>query len=73
MGLRCATIFIEPPGDGPEFTLVKEWLKRWEGKVRIADYSTGGWEHIWDVEGPEEAIAELPPDLLVASKWAGLN
>jgi len=75
MKLRRATIFVDHPGNGtpPELSLVQEWLKRWEGKVRVADYSTGGWEHLWNVEGPPEAIDELPTELLCSSEWAGLN
>jgi len=49
---------------------VRAWLKKWEGKVRVADYSTGGYEHLWDIEGPEEAIAELPKEWLCDSKWS---
>jgi len=49
---------------------VHAWLAKWAGKVRVADYSTGGFEHVWDVEGPEEAIAELPSGWLCDSKWS---
>ena len=75
MGESRATIFVNHPGDGPppELLLVLEWFKRWEGKVRVADYSSGGWEHLWDVEGPTEAIDELPVELLCGSKWAGIR
>jgi hypothetical protein len=48
---------------------VTAWLERWKPAVRVAGYSTGGWEHHWDVEGPEAAIAEVPARLLCASAW----
>jgi hypothetical protein len=71
MGTRRATIYCDDIGQkrSAEFVLVQDWMKRWEGKVRVADYSSGGWEHIWDVEGPPEAINELPPELLCSSEW----
>jgi hypothetical protein len=73
--LKRATIFVEHPGPRapPEFFWVQDWLARWEGKVRVADYHSGGWEHCWDVEGPVEAINQIPPDLLCYSDWEGLN
>ena len=65
-----ATIFVEHVDDSDDFDVVSAWLKKWEGKVRIENYSTGGFEHIWDVEGPEEAIAELPKEWLCESTWS---
>lgn len=71
-GLRRATIYVDHLGDGtpPELQLVLDWLDRWQDNVRVVDYSTGGWEHSWNVEGPVEAITELPPDLLCDVDWA---
>jgi hypothetical protein len=54
----------------PEYLWVKAWLERWEGQVRVADYSSGGWKHCWDVDGPEEAIREVPDDYQCRSEWA---
>ncbi|HEY4309455.1 MAG TPA: hypothetical protein VGN12_08390 [Pirellulales bacterium] len=70
--LKRATIFVDHAGDAMpvEFDWVQKWLARWEGKLRVAKYETGGWEHLWNVEGPEEAIKEIPPDLLCHSDWA---
>ncbi|WP_161958044.1 hypothetical protein [Azospirillum palustre] len=67
-----ATIFTMDSYDVPSFDYawVERWLKRWNGQVVVVDYSSGGWEHIWDVSGPREAIAEIPERFLCASKWA---
>lgn len=64
------TIFVDHVDDATDFLLIQDWLKRWEGKVKVADYSTGGWEHIWDVEAPPEAVAELPEEFLCSSEWS---
>ena len=65
-----ATIFVEHDKDSDDFDVVTAWLEKWEGKVLIVNHSTGGYEHIWDVEGPKEAIAELPKEWLADSKWS---
>ena len=71
--LKRITIFANDPDDkhSADYQLVIEWLERWKAMLRIANYSTGGWEHIWDVEAPEAVIAEVPDHLLCASKWSG--
>ena len=38
--------------------------------MKVVDYSTGGWEHIWDVDAPLEALQELPKSLFCSSAWA---
>ncbi|MGI1679451.1 MAG: hypothetical protein K6L75_12000 [Cellvibrionaceae bacterium] len=48
---------------------MKTWLEKWKDNVRIADYSTGGWEHIWDLEASEQAISEIPHNWLCSSEW----
>jgi hypothetical protein len=65
-----ATIFVMHDEDSDDLDVVTAWLEKWEGKVRVANHSTGGYEHIWDVEGPQEAIAELPKEWLADSKWS---
>ncbi len=72
MSRRRATLFVDDPAEDrpPEFLFVEAWLERWQGRVLVADYSSGGWEHLWNVEGPEEAIAELPETILCSSDWA---
>ncbi|MGH8710785.1 MAG: hypothetical protein ACREVA_05660 [Burkholderiales bacterium] len=65
-----ATIYVDHVDNSKDFDFVEAWLKKWQGKVRVADYSTGGWEHTWDVEGPEEAISEIPAEWLCESEWS---
>jgi len=47
------------------------WFEKRGTEVVVVHYSTGGWEHIWDVFGPEVAIDEIPSHLLCSSEWAG--
>lgn len=53
-----------------DFFWVQTWLQRWYGVIRIAKYQSGGHEHVWDVEGPDDAIAEVPERLLCISQWS---
>ena len=66
------TIFADDAGDqtSSDALWVRAWLDRWRDDVRVAAYSSGGWEHIWDVEGPEAAVTEVPAHLLCSSEWA---
>ncbi len=75
LSLRRATIFVMAPNeaDPPDYKWVMAWLAKWGSAVVVADYSTGGYEHTWDVEGPQEAIAEIPGGLLCASTWSGIS
>lgn len=70
--MRRITIFADESGDDPsaDAQWVRAWLERWQSRVRVAHYSSGGWEHLWDVEGPPEAIAEVPIHLLCESAWS---
>jgi hypothetical protein len=68
--MKKATIYVDHVDSSKDFDFVQAWLKKWEGKVRVADYSTGGWEHTWDVEAPNEALSEIPSDWLCSSKWS---
>lgn len=54
-----------------EYIAAKKWLKKWEADVEIVEYSTGGWEHIWDVIGTRQAIEDLPDMISCSSDWAG--
>ena len=70
--LKRITIFAGDFGDQPseDYKWVIAWLERWKPAVRVANYSTGGWEHIWNIEDPEAAIAEVPKHLLCWSEWS---
>ena len=49
---------------------VEDWLKRWAGQVRVARFDADN-VFTWDVEGPPEAIAEVPGKYKVwNSRWA---
>ena len=60
--LKKVTIYIDHVDDDADFVFMQHWIEKWKDVVRVADYSTGGWEHIWDLEAPEEAISEIPED-----------
>ena len=66
------SIFVMHDDDPTDFNWVQAWIERWKlvDKLCIADYSTGGWEHYWNIEACAEAIAEVPADYLCASEWA---
>lgn len=68
-----ATIFAGDFGEHPseEYSLVERWLEKWSEVIEVAEYSTGGWEHIWDVSGPKQAIDDIPDEFLCGSDWAG--
>ncbi|MCG3269504.1 hypothetical protein [Yoonia sp. I 8.24] len=70
--IQKATIFVGDFHDHPsqQYTWMQNWLNKWGDKVVVASYSSGGWEHVWDVSGPKEAIKEISQDLLCASEWA---
>lgn len=70
--MRRATIFAGDFEDAPskDAAWVREWLEKWDADVVVVRYSTGGWEHLWDVLGLEAAIDEIPPHLLCTSDWA---
>jgi hypothetical protein len=60
------------PDDGspPDLVLVSGWLEKWKGTVSVKNYSTGGWEHCWDVESPLVALRDIPKRLFCLSDWA---
>ena len=51
-----------------EFTA---WLSAWRKKMSFVshDYGCGCCIHLFDVEGPAEAIDALPKELLTVSAW----
>ena len=57
--------------DGPEERRwVEDWLKRWAGQVRVARFGADN-VFTWDVEGPPEAIAEVPEEYKLSdTPWA---
>jgi len=51
-----------------DFTL---WLNAWKSQLTFVspDYGCGCCIHLFDVEGPKEAIAAIPENLLTVSEW----
>ncbi|MCL2011492.1 MAG: hypothetical protein FWG75_01710 [Cystobacterineae bacterium] len=66
---RKVSIFVEDDEDSTEFDQVREFLARWGSAITIVNYSSGGWEHYWDLLVPESALAEIPEHWLCESKW----
>ncbi len=69
MSLQRITIFVEDDNDPTNYEWVVQWLERWKEDARVADYSTGGWEHLWDIEASDLAVAEVPKGFLCSSVW----
>lgn len=69
--LNRATIFYDQPGreERSDLRLIHQWCERWESQCRISIYGRDGWI-LWDIEGPSQAIAELPTEVLSDSGWA---
>ena len=67
------TIYIDHDEDDSDYLFMQSWFEKWEGVVRIESHSTGGWEHIWNVEAPQHSVKEIPKDWLCASEWAGIG
>jgi hypothetical protein len=55
-----------------ELRAVAEWMDRWEPKLPFLSENCGCGCHVYlyDVEGPEEAMAELPGVVLTDSDWS---
>jgi hypothetical protein len=71
--LKRITIFVLDRDDevmSEEYLWVEKWLKKWEAKIFVAGYSTGGYEHLWDIEGSEDSISEVPGEFLCDSAWS---
>ena len=71
MAKARATIVVEDGGDEPPeaYHQIVDWLIRWEKGARIVGYDFRDLEHVWDVEGRVDAIAELPREVLRESAW----
>jgi hypothetical protein len=68
--LKRITIFVLLDEDSTDFDWVCAWLEKWAGQVTITDCSSGGWEQLWNVEAPQEAVSEVPEDYLCSSAWS---
>ena len=72
MAKTRATIVVPDAVDDPpeEYHWVVDWLIRCEKTTRIVGYDFRDLEHVWDVEGGADAMAELPLALLRDSAWS---
>ena len=53
-----------------EVMAVNAWLNRWGPRIQLSDQQgCGCCVDIWDVEGPADLIASIPPASLADSKW----
>jgi hypothetical protein len=70
--LKRISIFVLHDDDATDFEWVQAWIIKWKNKfeLTVAHYSSGGWEHLWDIEASEQAIAEVPENYLCDSEWA---
>lgn len=66
------SIFVMHEDDPTDFMWVEAWIRKWKllDMLRVQEYSSGGWEHYWDIETSPEAVAEVPKDYLCDSEWA---
>ena len=68
--MKRITIFVMHGGDDTDYKAVEAWFERWRDQVNEVEYSSGGWEHLWDIEASAEAIADLPKSFLCDSEWS---
>jgi hypothetical protein len=54
-----------------EMAAVDAWFARWRSALthESEDYGCGCCVHIWQLEGPAEAIAELPSAVVSGDGW----
>jgi hypothetical protein len=71
--MKRITIFVMHGDDNTDYKAAMAWFERWRDQVIEVEYSSGGWEHLWDVEASVEAIADLPKDFLCDSEWRNLT
>jgi hypothetical protein len=62
---KRATILFDNR-DSRKALLVESWLKKWKGEIKVLSemFGSGCHHDHYEVEGPEEAIAELPFSVL---------
>jgi len=69
MNLR-ATISLSADASD-EVDAFESWLETWKDKMTFVsgDYGCGCCVHLFDVEGPQEAISAIPESLRCQSQW----
>ena len=78
--MKKITLFVmdadeatEKLGDKPsDAQWVHEWILKWKrvDQLRVVDYSSGGWEYLWDIEASDAAVAEVPESYFCDSEWS---
>jgi hypothetical protein len=68
--MKRITIFVMHGDDDTDYKAAEAWFELWRDHVNVVEYSSGGWEHLWDVEASDEAIADLPQNFLCDSEWS---
>ena len=67
--MRATTVVsTDSPG---QVDAADAWFAKWGAALsyRSENAGCGCCVHIWDVDGPAEAIAELPPEVRSSSPW----
>lgn len=68
--MKRITVYVDDVDSSVDFDWMRQWLAKWGEFARVENYSTGGWEHCWNIEATVEAAAEIPEDWLCSSGWA---
>jgi len=68
-----ATICVDL-SDEDEVAAVEVWFKRWRVELAFVseNQGCGCCVDMWDVEGPDDAVSEIPASVRAASDWAGI-
>jgi len=71
--MKRATICADT--DTPDRQAVLDWLSKWQGKLGYCspNEGCGCCIDLYNLEAPEEALAELPANVFCASEWAGFE
>ena len=69
-----ATICVDVNREN-EGAAVDAWFDRWRSRLATVsgDQGCGCCVNIWNVDGPEEAISEIPEAARCSSDWAGAS
>ncbi len=67
--MKRITIFVMHGDDDTDYKAALAWFARWGEQVNVVEYSSGGWEHLWDIEATPAAIADVPVAWLCDSEW----
>lgn len=55
---RRVTVYVDDVDSSADFDWMQPWFAKWDDRVRVETYATGGWEHCWDVEAAAVAMGE---------------